>query len=816
MYDRLYKLTVGALLHDIGKIVYRASQIDSRAHPVSGQALLSQYIDDPQINEILLYHHGKDLKNAALNPDSLAYIVYYADNVAAATDRREAEDENTYGFDPGLPQASVFNLLNNNTSNYKYKAVAAENINFPCEIDRIDAAVYNRIVQDLKMRLNAVKWEPEYINSLLELNEAHLSYVPSSTLLSEVADISLYDHHRLTAAVAACIYIYLLNQDRTNFKAELLDGEQAFRNKKAFMMFSCDISGIQQFIYTIASKRALKALRSRSFYLEILLEHIVDTLLKAVSLSRANLIYTGGGHAYMLLPNTEQVKETLQNILNNINKWFITKMGTSLFIAYAFETCSSNDLMNIPYQQSPYRSIFQRLSRKISEHKMKRYDADNIRLLNSTLVENTGRECSNCGAASMLLDQEDICHICNSLIDLSREIIRPDSLIVTTSQRISNRSSMILPAGDGKDCYLYVMSEEDLKKVIEKEGQDILAIYAKNKMYTGYKYSTKLWMGDYYYTTDGDMSSFEELAQQSKGIERLAVLRADVDNLGAAFVSGFIREKEKDEYERNRYLTLSRTASLSRQLSMFFKYHINNLLRGQIQEIQRFRLSGDDARSAKKAVIVYSGGDDMFIVGAWDQVIELAVDLRRAFKQYTADALSFSAGIGMYPSKYPVSRMAEEVGQLEKEAKNTDGKNALALFGVELLPDDRGEYQRVVRHLYKWDDFTESVTGQKLRVLQEYFSQNTLDEEGGGNSFLYKLMNCIVQAENDRINIARYAYLLSRMAPAGQDVSDEQRTRYREFASKMYEWILDHKDRKELLTAINLFIYLTRKKEEDE
>ena len=42
----------------------------------------------------------------------------------------------------------------------------------------------------------------------------------------------------------------------------------------------------QKFIYTITTKSALKSLRSRSFYLEIMMEHIIDTLLDKLHLSR--------------------------------------------------------------------------------------------------------------------------------------------------------------------------------------------------------------------------------------------------------------------------------------------------------------------------------------------------------------------------------------------------------------------------------------------------------------------------------------------------------------------------------------------------
>ena len=71
------------------------------------------------------------------------------------------------------------------------------------------------------------------------------------------------------------------------------------------MLYSLDISGIQKFIYTINIQGALKTLRARSFYLEIFMEHILDELLDKLELSRANIIYTGGGHCYLILANTD-------------------------------------------------------------------------------------------------------------------------------------------------------------------------------------------------------------------------------------------------------------------------------------------------------------------------------------------------------------------------------------------------------------------------------------------------------------------------------------------------------------------------------
>lgn len=81
---------------------------------------------------------------------------------------------------------------------------------------------------------------------------------------------------------------------RKNYKQSLFINAEKSYDEEMFLLYSMDISGIQSFIYTIGEKGALKGLRARSFYLEIMMEHIVDELLEKLSLSRANLIYTGG------------------------------------------------------------------------------------------------------------------------------------------------------------------------------------------------------------------------------------------------------------------------------------------------------------------------------------------------------------------------------------------------------------------------------------------------------------------------------------------------------------------------------------------
>ena len=72
----------------------------------------------------------------------------------------------------------------------------------------------------------------------------------------------------------------------------------------------------------------------------------------------------------------------------------------------------------------------------------------------------------------------------------------------------------------------------------------------------------------------------------------------------------------------------------------------------------------------------------------------------------------------------------------------------------------------------------------------------------------------LLKSSDDRINIARYAYTLSRLEP--RDKKSSYYNLYSDFSEKMYGWILSPKDRKELLTAIYIYIYLTRKGAKDD
>ena len=137
--------------------------------------------------------------------------------------------------------------------------------------------------------------------------KAHFKYLPSDTRYQIRNDISLAEHSLTTAAFASSLYDYFRENNITNYYEEWNNENKLF-NEKTFLFVSFDFSGIQKFVFDIPVEGALKNLRVRSFYLEMLAEIFVDTLLLDLELSRANVIYVGGGHGYLILPNIQKAK----------------------------------------------------------------------------------------------------------------------------------------------------------------------------------------------------------------------------------------------------------------------------------------------------------------------------------------------------------------------------------------------------------------------------------------------------------------------------------------------------------------------------
>ena len=253
--------------------------------------------------------------------------------------------------------------------------------------------------------------------------------------------------------------------------------------------------------------------------------------------------------------------------------------------------------------------------------------------------------------------------------------------------------------------------------------------------------------------------------------------------MGNTFVNGFKRKND------DRYATLTRSAVLSRQLSLFFKGYINKLLNNPEK---RYLTDGENQPLA--VTIVYSGGDDVFLVGAWDSVVDAFINLRSALQKFTQNTLTISGGIGIYSDSYPINVMAQEVAELEDCSKAREGKNSVTIFDSP--------------YSYCWDDFVNIVLGEKLDLIKRFMNEM----QNRGNSFLYNVLD-LLRNSDEKINVARLIYLLSRLEPEQKNSTLAQQKIYKEFSEKIYNWSRDGEQRKYLICALMIYVYLTRNEE---
>ena len=596
-------------------------------------------------------------------------------------------------------------------------------------------------------------------------------------------------------------------------------GSKIFRNEKIYLLVSGDISGIQDFIYTIPSKGALKTLRGRSLYINLLLEEFIDEYLEQIGLSRANVLYSGGGHFYILAPNIEDTKKAIDKLQAKMNRWLMENIGINLYLAIGMAECSANNLMKSEAQGN----LFAIVNKKLKDDKTIRYSKDENfleHIFNVEKEENTAKkECNICHNLVDKLwkynsDEEIACEFCLNLYKLGQDILTQDLVFVISEEKIDGGIKIF---GKDKDLYMYAVNIEDIDMFKGK----ILRIYSKNNLLEN-DLAIRLYLADYSAKNENDeVMTFDDLAKSScktdKGIKRLGVLRLDIDDLGIAFSSGFVSDKDKIE-DNLRYATLSRYADLSKDISMFFKVAINKICAGDLTgcvdfEERAFNIFGIAKAPKRKVNIIYAGGDDLFLVGAWDEVLEVAIDINRAFKQFTNGKLTLSAGMAMFSPTYPISKMAEIAGLLVQMSKNRKDKNSIALFGMETNLKANGQLE--CKHIYTWADFEMKVCKEKMNYLlaRLSFDGDKFNKLSVGKSLIYRLMDLIQLADEDKLNIARFAYVLARMQPK-QDKDEQKRKVYEDFVSKMYQWINNNEDKKQLATALNLLVYYLRDKKE--
>ena len=433
-----------------------------------------------------------------------------------------------------------------------------------------------------------------------------------------------------------------------------------------------DLSGIQRFVLGVksAGKAQAKRLRARSFLLELYEHAALWTIQRKFQVSDEDvLIRGGGGFLVRLSPNPDSILEQLG-----------TDLQSRLWIELGGEVQFTLGWGGTPIDA---RARLEYRKRRPGSAVLQRCGGWDMQCWSRPPLDDP---CQVCGqfSGTQVIDEEDesVLH-CRSCLDARRigsELTRRDWI----------------RAGGGPIHALGV-------------GFELLESVQPDAWRVGRWVPRK--------PCSGRPLTFEELSRRSRGDSRLAVLKADVDDMGTRVAQ---MASADSSYGRLR--------SFSRSLHTFFGEQIQELLKNRWPFIYT----------------LYAGGDDLLLVGPWDTVLDFAEDLVREFQEGPAGdfgSLTFSAGISMTPYRIPIRHAVERAEELLDSAKRRPGKNRCAALGIDWTWEHHGD-----------------VIGNGKRIAE------SVDAGDISRGLIHRLLHLIESGtgSNRALRAARWAYQVDR------------------------------------------------------
>ena len=766
MEIKIIDAAFAGLFHDIGKVLQR-SRPDGRSLPdgieKEGQpahAVWTQkFSDEIGIKNSLyksalhsVYHHRPE--KSPSEDHKLSLLIAVADKLSAGERSEESPDHSGQ-----LPKQmlSIFDRLGNFRGKKEkqndflpLKEISLEKrAIFPSQkTDPSSEISYEKISSGLKETLHNFCGDEETdLEQFLSALQQQTWSIPSSFYYN-LPDVSLYDHARTTAAIAVCLKDKSEAELSEIEKAllaefanvnEMTEKQKALLQEPAAMLIGGDISGIQNFIYTVSWNMAAKSLRGRSFYLQVLNESVLRFVLRKLDIPYTNVIYSGGGHFYLIAPLS--AKNKLDEIQRQITQRLLQHHGISLYLSLS--------AVVIPYEgfkRGRFTQYWNAMHQKLAYKKQQRYLELGKDMFDQLFQpENHGGNkenvCSVCGMEKTgvkLIDDENniegeekyICPTCSSFAeDLGSILPQAHYVRLILGEPEDHESGkfgdVLTSFGVGFELLDKNGNILGLSQTLKSGKRDVLWEMddpVKNINFSKFLRPSVIWR---HYLVNriphkdnsSEPMTFDEIQNTaSEGIKRLGVLRMDVDDLGTLFTNGFGSGPDS-------IATISRLSTMSFQLSLFFEGYLKKICDE----------TGDPIYA------VYSGGDDLFLIGPWQMMPILAQRIQKDFSEYACWNSDFhiSGGMTFIHGKYPLIQAAKDAGYALDQAKNLDGKNAFSFLD----------------EAWKWDDFSK-LTDFKNNL------ENIVDTMKGPNSLLQMLQQLDDQRQHsDRKTYGRWLWL---------------------------------------------------------
>jgi CRISPR-associated protein Csm1 len=567
---------------------------------------------------------------------------------------------------------------------------------FPAEQVAVGPEDYARVWQQFRDEFSRLAGQRGYrsadLTTITALLRKYTTRMPSATPWQKagertVPDISLYSHLKTTAAVASCLEAQLGPDEPDRLLAALTTGRaEDVLSTPLCALVKGDISGTQDFLYLLTSKGAARGLRGRSFYLQLLTETIAWWFLRQLDLPPTNLLLAAGGHFYLLLPYRraeEKLPELRRRLAGKL--WQAHQGDLSLTVGWV--SVAAHDFRESADGGHAFAAKWDEVSREVNARKQQKWrdlgDPAYCEYLFAP-VERGGIEriCDVCRNEGDLQVEDDTarCQRCRSFEDLGRQLRQPRFLVLFDIEEAEPAANPawqdvlrsfgveaalcdgldeIQPPSSARAARVYRLDDAGFLSEVPASWGDLPV---------GFDFR---WLANATPRKDeGNIAEFGDLARASRGVKWLGVLRIDVDNLGQLF-----RER------LGAAGTLSRMSTLSEELRLFFEAWVP----------LRCRQRNLYPHGADAVYLTYAGGDDLFLVGGWSVLPELAQQIREDFRRFVGgDHVTLSAGIAIEHAKYPLYQLAEDAKQsLDDQAKTYRrsggrAKDAVCFMGMPM------------------------------------------------------------------------------------------------------------------------------------
>ena len=778
-------LQLGTLLHDVGELVALASSRSGAAmdHGLLGANWLQAFVEvglPPGVPELAKARHSGEWEQ--IRKHNLPLLAYHADRwVGSAAISPPPAGE--AGLERGPHVQSVFSCMGGDAAVLcpQPESLVAYPTAEPGCVDRTALVasfgeVFRRWVQGGCC--------PDVLLTLLE---RYWTALPSPTVDQPGAGPApLFDAARLTCALASALYECYRSEgaDIAGEPLAELASEELPDDKPYFALVAGRLFGGERFIDRTVAHGDVCTSLGRAFFVRLLSEHLADDVLGRLGLCSASAVLRADTEFLVLCPNVPALSEAVAAGVERVNRWLFDSYGSAMHWGIACVPAAGRDL-----GKAGFAGVLAALDREVQQQGGRPHRQCLDEILTAREPDLAAASCEVCGtdadpelaSLSSRAPTVKACARCRELTEVGAGLMAalgvaaqvvPEPLsapsqepaLLCFPQSDGTWVRYDLVKGDavpGSVAWRYVFA--DVAPTSHAAGQArtlCFARYIRSSAHLPKSGRT----GDK--KRRHEAASLRALAKSARGTSWLGMLRLDVDGTAAR-----VWAQATD---------LAHFATLSRSIGQFFGLHVPAICGANLaQGLAPSDVSEKRPQQAggRNVTLVRSAGDDLLLVGAWDEVVEVALDIRECFRRYTAGgALTLSAAVSVGEPEAGWASLCRDSARALTAAK-ASGADRCALF-YDSAAFARPSHVRGRSHgCHTWGQVQALVVSsvQSLKVAGRMV-QNRF-EAHMPHAFIRRLLGLAEQYEREgELYLPRMAYLVKQLREGKRgDLSQTQR-----------------------------------------